>query len=175
MKDLPKKSERIEWCIMSALQKKIYNDARKRSRNTVIESVETEADGKDKASAYSKPTESKVLQKKGKNTTRAKDKKYSENSTNVLMELRKAASHPMLFRNQFTDSILTSIARALLKEPDFKERKAVFQLVKEDMEVMTDAELQGLAGMYKVSFFLFFQKFSRLRHLRTVHPEIPSG
>lgn len=149
LKDLPKKSERIEWCSLTPLQKKIYNDARKRSRKTVIESaVENPADaqGKDNVSAKA----SDIKQKKAKSGSRAKDKKYTENSTNVLMELRKAASHPMLFRTQYTDSILSSIARVLLKEPDFKERKAIFQLVKEDMEVMTDAELQALAGMYKV-------------------------
>lgn len=152
LKDLPKKSERIEWCTLTTLQKKIYNDARKRSRNTVIECAEEAAtDVQDK----SKALDNKTQQKKSKGNSRAKEKKYAENSTNVLMELRKAASHPMLFRTQFTDSILTNITRVLLKEPDFKERKAIFQFVKEDMEVMTDAELQGLANMYKVSCELF--------------------
>jgi SWI/SNF-related matrix-associated actin-dependent regulator 1 of chromatin subfamily A len=82
---------------------------------------------------------------------RTKDKMYLENSSNVLMDLRKAASHPMLFRTRFTDQSLTSIARQLLKEPDFKKRGAVFDYVKEDMEVMTDAELQFFCATYKVS------------------------
>ena len=81
---------------------------------------------------------------------RAKDKLYVENSSNVLMDLRKAASHPMLFRRRFTDEILSSMAKVLLKEPDFKKRGALFDLVKEDMEVMTDSELQAFCLTYKV-------------------------
>ena len=78
------------------------------------------------------------------------DKMYLENSTNVLMDLRKAALHPMLFRTLFTDRILTGMAKQLMKESDFQKRQAVFQYVKEDMEVMTDAELQVFCGSYKV-------------------------
>jgi len=55
----------------------------------------------------------------------------------------------MLFRRLYTDQILTSITKLLLKEPDFKKRGAVFQFVKEDMEVMTDAELQFFCQGYK--------------------------
>ena len=87
--------------------------------------------------------------KKGKANAR-KEKQYVENSANVLMDLRKAASHPMLFRSLFTDETVASIARVLLKEPDFKSRGAVFQYVREDLEVMTDSELQVYMGSYKV-------------------------
>lgn len=56
----------------------------------------------------------------------------------------------MLFRSHFTDEIVKSIARALVKEPDFKSRGAIFDYVKEDLEVMTDAELQIYMATYKV-------------------------
>ena len=107
-------------------------------------------------SAETKP---KKTQKKGKANAR-KEKQYVENSANVLMDLRKAASHPMLFRCLFTDETVSSIARALLKEPDFKSRGAVFQYVREDLEVMTDSELQVYMASYKVrklpsSFYVF--------------------
>jgi SWI/SNF-related matrix-associated actin-dependent regulator 1 of chromatin subfamily A len=88
--------------------------------------------------------------KKARATGRSKDKLYSENSSNVLMDLRKAASHPMLFRSRFTDETLTGIAKQLLREPDFKKRGAVFDLVREDMSVMTDSELQVFCATYKV-------------------------
>jgi SWI/SNF-related matrix-associated actin-dependent regulator 1 of chromatin subfamily A len=68
------------------------------------------------------------------------------------MDLRKGALHPMLFRTLFTDEILTGMTRQLLKEPDFKKRGALFELVKEDMTVMTDAELQLFCATYKVRF-----------------------
>ena len=127
---------------MTALQKKLYNDALRRSRKTVIDVTEEPSD-----SAETKP--GKKALKKGKANAR-KEKQYVENSANVLMDLRKAASHPMLFRSLFTDEIVTAIARVLLKEPDFKSRGAVFQCVREDLEVMTDSELQVFMATYKV-------------------------
>lgn len=94
----------------------------------------------------------KQLAKKGKGNPRGKEKKYLENTSNVLMDLRKAASHPMLFRTHFTDAKLTTMTRLLLKEPDFRKRGAVYEYVKEDMEVMTDSELQLFCRTYKVCF-----------------------
>ena len=140
--DLPKKVERIEWCEMTALQKKLYNDALRRSRKTVMDLTE-EPSGSAEAKTGRK------AQKKGKANAR-KEKQYVENSANVLMDLRKAASHPMLFRCLFTDETVLSIARALLKESDFKSRGAVLQYVREDLEVMTDSELQIYMASYKV-------------------------
>lgn len=125
---------------MTDLQRSIYRNALQRSRKTIVEAV-SEADDR----LPSKPT------KKSKAASKAKVTTYSENSSNVLMDLRKAASHPMLFRTRFTDDTLTGITKQLLKEPDFKRRGALFDLVKEDMSVMTDSELQLFCGTYKVS------------------------
>jgi SWI/SNF-related matrix-associated actin-dependent regulator 1 of chromatin subfamily A len=147
LKDLPNKTERIEWCEMSDLQQKIYTDALQRSRTTIFDAETTPVD-----SADTPPTNgrSKSVKKKSGKNARPKDKMYLENSSNVLMDLRKAASHPLLFRTRFTDDILSGITKQLLKEPDFKKRGALFDLVKEDMTVMTDAELQVFCGTYKV-------------------------
>jgi SWI/SNF-related matrix-associated actin-dependent regulator 1 of chromatin subfamily A len=127
---------------MTTLQKKLYNDALRRSRKTVMDLAEDPSD-----SAETKP--GKKAPKKGKANAR-KEKQYVENSANVLMDLRKAASHPMLFRSLFTDETVTSIARVLLKEPDFRSRGAILQYVREDLEVMTDSELQVYMATYKV-------------------------
>jgi SWI/SNF-related matrix-associated actin-dependent regulator 1 of chromatin subfamily A len=147
-KDLPKKMERIEWCDMTDLQRSIYNDALQRSRKTIF----------DVESGTATPTEElmengrgKPAKKKTRATARPKDKLYLENSSNVLMDLRKASSHPMLFRRRFTDQTLITVTKLLMKEPDFKKRNAVSEFVKEDMEVMTDAELQLFFSEYKVS------------------------
>uniref|UniRef100_A0A8H7Y3D4 DNA helicase n=1 Tax=Psilocybe cubensis TaxID=181762 RepID=A0A8H7Y3D4_PSICU len=136
LKDLPKKTERIEWCEMTELQRSIYRDALQRSRKTVVEAQ------LDESSESSSSKKSRVGH-------RPKDKLYAENSSNVLMDLRKAASHPMLFRTRFTDDTLSRIAKQLLKEPDFKKRGALYDLVKEDMSVMTDSELQVFCATYK--------------------------
>ena len=148
LKDLPNKTERIEWCEMTPLQKSIYTDTLQRSRKTIIEkadkpSTDTEDAGQPNGRA-------KGTKKKPKANNKEKNKVYLENSTNVLMDLRKAASHPMLFRTKFTDDALSGITKQLLKEPDFKKRGAIFDLVKEDMSVMTDAELQVYCATYKV-------------------------
>ncbi|KAJ7783239.1 SNF2 family N-terminal domain-containing protein [Mycena metata] len=143
--DLPKKTERIEWCEMTALQKSIYSDTLSRSRKFVLE---IENDESREGTATPPVTANK---KKGRSVAgAAKQKKsYLENSSNVLMDLRKGALHPMLFRTLFTDEILTGMTKQLLKEPDFKKRGALFELVKEDMTVMTDAELQLFCATYK--------------------------
>ncbi|EPT05043.1 hypothetical protein FOMPIDRAFT_136854 [Fomitopsis schrenkii] len=141
LQDLPKKTERIEWCEMTTLQRTLYNEALRRSRKTIYD-VEGAPEPEPPANGRGKGRKTRA-------TARQKDKMYLENSANVLMDLRKAASHPMLFRRRFTDSTLTSIAKLLLKEPDYKKRGALFKLVKEDMEVMTDAELQLFVATYK--------------------------
>ena len=146
---MPKKSERIHWCDMTPSQKSIYRDALKRSRKTVYDVVEP--DGSQPAAPDSKAKATK----KGRPNPRSKEKLYLENSSNVLMDLRKAASHPMLFRSRFSDETLSAMARLLLKEPDFRKRGAVFDYVKEDMEVMTDAELQAFCQTYKVCYCAF--------------------
>jgi SWI/SNF-related matrix-associated actin-dependent regulator 1 of chromatin subfamily A len=140
LKDLPNKSERIEWCDMTDLQRSIYRETLQRSRKTILEAEVDDSD----AAPSAKPSN------KSRPAPRQKDKLYSENSSNVLMDLRKAASHPMLFRTRFTDETLTGITKQLLKEADFKKRGAIFELVKEDMSVMTDSELQVFCASYKV-------------------------
>lgn len=132
---------------MTPLQATIYRDAIKQSRKTVMV-LEPPPDALDDGTLAPTPTTANTKKKKA--TTAKANKMYLENSSNVLMDLRKAALHPMLFRKQFTDDTLTSITRLLLKEPDFKKRKAIFELVKEDMTVMTDAELQLFMATYKV-------------------------
>ncbi|KAA1473889.1 hypothetical protein DENSPDRAFT_302177 [Dentipellis sp. KUC8613] len=144
LKELPIKTERIEWCDMSASQRAIYDDALQRSRKTVFD-FENLTPGSETppTNGRNKPA------KKTKATARTKDKMYLANSANILMDLRKAASHPMLFRKLFTDKTLDAITKALMKEPDFRKRGAIAQLVKEDMEVMTDAELQVFLLTYR--------------------------
>jgi SWI/SNF-related matrix-associated actin-dependent regulator 1 of chromatin subfamily A len=147
LKELPKKIERIEWCEMTTQQRTIYSDALNRSRKTIFD-LESEVST---PGTETPPVNGRVMPLKKPKAPRTKDKLYLENSSNVLMDLRKAASHPMLFRVRYTDKILDAITKVLLKEADFKKRGAVAQFVKEDMEVMTDAELQAFLGSYLVS------------------------
>lgn len=74
------------------------------------------------------------------------ERSKSSTSANILMELRKAAIHPLLFRRFFTDTILRRMAKACLHEPEFATSDA--QLIFEDMQVMNDFELQRFCLKY---------------------------
>jgi len=67
-------------------------------------------------------------------------------SSNILMDLRKASLHPMLFRRLFDDSKVNAMARHCLSEPEFEQSN--YELVVEDMQVMNDAELQWFCKQY---------------------------
>ena len=134
LKDLPRKIERIEWCDMTPLQRKLYDEAVARSRKTALE-VPT-------------PEEAASTSKKKKAPSKAKEKKYLENSSNVLMDLRKASSHPMLFRVKFDDAVLGKICRLLVKEDDY--RKFQWGEVFEELSYWPDMELQRTCYTYKV-------------------------
>lgn len=131
---------------MTSLQQTIYREALQRSRKLVmIAATESTA-----------PSTEEDLPKgrKGKTKTKTagttKPAVHKDSSTNVLMDLRKAASHPMLFRRRFVDHTVAAMAQILVKQPDFVKRGAVLDYVKEDMEVMTDSELQFFCDQHKV-------------------------
>jgi SWI/SNF-related matrix-associated actin-dependent regulator 1 of chromatin subfamily A len=128
---------------MTPLQKSIYRDTMQRSRKTVMEVIAADPLEDDL------PPEPKSKAAKKKAPTKKERKMYLENSSNVLMDLRKASLHPALFRRRYTNDMLADITRVLLKEPDYKKRGAVYQYCYEDMGVMTDSELQLFLSGYK--------------------------
>ncbi|KAG8751888.1 hypothetical protein FRC12_012223 [Ceratobasidium sp. 428] len=164
LKDLPTKTERIVWCSMTALQRSIYNETMRRSKKELEREAAEQAAALVATASPSPDPTSVSTDQKGKKRARgadvaekksatkqanmkAKTKAAEASSAHVLMDLRKAASHPMLFRRRFDDAKVRAMARGCLKEPEFEE--SVEQLVVEDMEVMTDAELQVFAKRYK--------------------------
>ncbi|KAL8842425.1 MAG: hypothetical protein Q9170_000553 [Blastenia crenularia] len=71
---------------------------------------------------------------------RAEGKKVGNETANVMMSLRKASIHALLFRRVFDDRMLRKMARDCLKEEEF--RNSEYELCLEDMSVMMDFELQ---------------------------------
>lgn len=63
--------------------------------------------------------------------------------TNWIMQLRKLAIHPSLSRNYFNDDIIDQMSTAILKEPYYRT-DGNKQYIYEDMEVMSDLELNHL-------------------------------
>lgn len=78
--------------------------------------------------------------------------KSSQNMSNVLMQLRKVANHQLLMRRLYSDELIPSIAKDILKEVEFMESNLDFVI--EDMHMMSDFELHTLCMKYSVSFIL---------------------
>ncbi|KAJ7994380.1 hypothetical protein DPEC_G00265260 [Dallia pectoralis] len=66
--------------------------------------------------------------------------------SNVMMQLRKMANHPLLHRQYYTADRLKAMSRLMLKEPTHFDADPV--LIQEDMSVMSDFELHRLCQQY---------------------------
>ena len=77
---------------------------------------------------------------------RVAGKKNGNETTNIMMKLRKASIHPLLFRRLYDDEKLAKMSKACLKEDEFRESDV--NLVFEDMSVMTDFELHHFSETY---------------------------
>ena len=117
LKHLPAKHRSVQYCELSASQKKIYDDEKARAISVI--------------------------------TRREAGEKTGSESTNVMMNLRKASIHPLLFRQIYSDELLTKMSKACLKEVEFAESNV--NLVFEDMSVMTDMELHQFCDRYPES------------------------
>ncbi|KAI4160628.1 MAG: hypothetical protein LQ342_005561 [Letrouitia transgressa] len=77
---------------------------------------------------------------------RAAGKKIGNDSANIMMSLRKASIHPLLFRQLYDDNLLKEMARSCQQEPQFFDTN--LDMVYEDMTVMTDFELNRFCHKY---------------------------
>ncbi|KAI8602308.1 SNF2 family N-terminal domain-containing protein, partial [Dissophora ornata] len=148
LKDLPQKVERVVYCDLHPAQRVLYDMIMSSSalQESLQDSVEDipdviELDSMD-------PQAKSRAAKKGNTKKAAAASKRSANEfANILMQLRKAADHPMLFRELYTDDKLKTMAKAITNEPEFCDSNIKF--VEEDMSVMTDFELHRLCKQYK--------------------------
>lgn len=77
---------------------------------------------------------------------RAEGKKGTKSTSNLMMQLRKAAIHPWLFRRHFSDKIIEKMSKDIMKEPVYQNNNQKFIL--EDMTVMNDFELNRLCRTF---------------------------
>jgi SWI/SNF-related matrix-associated actin-dependent regulator 1 of chromatin subfamily A len=130
LKDLPKKSLFVEYCPMTKGQAEIYRESEISSSKT----LKTLA-------AETEKTKKRGPALKGKDRvignlewdTGPSDKKIGDSGSNVLMNLRKAANHPLLFRSHYTDAKLKVLAKDIMKEPEHMSKD--YACIIEDMEV----------------------------------------
>lgn len=77
-------------------------------------------------------------------TARAAGEKVGNQTANVMMNLRKASIHPLLFRRLYNNDLVRKMSKACLQEEQYRDSNPT--LVYEDMEVMTDMELNRFCG-----------------------------
>lgn len=122
LKHLPGKHRKVEMCELNTQQREIYEG----EIRLVMEHRQMVKDG--------------VLPKDAKE----KAKVQSSSSKNLIMALRKAALHPLLFRRLYSDDIIARMSDAILDEPEYAEN-GNRQYILEDMSYMTDFELHKLS------------------------------
>ena len=154
LKDLPKKFEKIEWCEMTPLQREVHSEAMTRSKKALMETADKDIGDLDEDD---EPIVKKPSARTGSKTG---NKSNANSGSNVLMDLRKASNHPMLFRRLYDNKLLRVLAKECLKEEEFMDRDK--NLIYEDMEVMTDFELHRFCGGYKVSLLVSFRRNASL-------------
>ncbi|WVQ73693.1 hypothetical protein IAR50_003273 [Cryptococcus sp. DSM 104548] len=136
---LPPKIETVERCEMTAAQSKLYKETMRKSKKVLSALSEDALEGvaeEDESGAGKKPA------KKG-----AKPKKASGLTTsgsNILMDLRKAASHPLLFRRLYDDAKIKKLAKECLNTPSYCDSNLDYVI--EDLEYMSDFEISNFCS-----------------------------
>ena len=125
LKQLPQKTEEIIFCDMSSRQEKEYNNLvayfKKRKDELLLEQTEKanmEKEKKLKASSVPSKTEEilDIISNSISSSKKQTDKKENEDSSsNIFMELRKAANHPLLRRVIYDNDKLKQMAKLIMK------------------------------------------------------------
>ncbi|KAF9965877.1 hypothetical protein BGZ73_001241, partial [Actinomortierella ambigua] len=154
LKDLPAKIHTIVECDLVPSQRALYD---RLMETSALQAALKESEAAEEAAAAA------LLEGGGTAKTGANGKKVTtaaaakavaatrkaanEQFANLLMQLRKAADHPMLFREQYKDSQLKTMAKTITREIEFCDSNIDY--IEEDMSVMTDFELDRLCKQYK--------------------------
>ncbi|KAJ3054463.1 hypothetical protein HK097_001756 [Rhizophlyctis rosea] len=158
VKELPGKTVNIVRCAMTKGQRAVYHSIVAESKKTYMvaqaaaaaAAVSSAADEVDES-----PQKGKGKKGKGK-AAKAKAVKGKaaagdaacapadgkKQAANVLMQLRKAADHPLLFRRHYKDDKLRVMSKDIMKEVEYFDANQ--QYIFEDMQVMSDFELHSL-------------------------------
>lgn len=140
LKQLPKKTIEVIHCDMTLRQGKEYKNLltkyKERKERILLASQEA---------AETKKKLKKSNEEINLNSDMKKVDLKEHSASNVLMELRKAANHPLLRRVIYNDEKIDEMARLVFKvsPPDTN-----LNYVREDMSVMSDYELHKLCPLY---------------------------
>lgn len=127
LKHMPGKTHEVVYCEMTDTQKELYQQEYAESQK-LVEANNSSASG---TSTPGTSTRESSVVPKGSNKFK-----------NSLMQLRKAAIHPMLFRRFYDEDKLKVMAKDIMKEERYATANEEY--IYEDMEVMNDLELTRL-------------------------------
>ncbi|WVO18027.1 hypothetical protein L204_105725 [Cryptococcus depauperatus] len=138
---LPPKTETVEHCEMTKAQSQLYSETMRKSKKILSEMDENaleEVAGEDDAAASNSKT---AVTKK---TKAKKPSGLATSGANILMDLRKAASHPLLFRRLYTDAKIKKIAKDCLNTPTYCDCNLDYVI--EDLQYMSDFEISNFCS-----------------------------
>ncbi|KAJ3169478.1 hypothetical protein HDU88_000668 [Geranomyces variabilis] len=140
--DLPAKTQEVVLCTATDRQRELYEGIIAESRQTMLDAAAASATASTTVSETAKP-------RKGKRKPAAAPPPQTgvKGLSNVLMQLRKAADHPLLFRRHYKDDKLWLMSQQIMKEDEYLDANR--QFIYEDMQVMSDFELHGLCCKFK--------------------------
>ncbi|KAH9879111.1 hypothetical protein J1614_002546 [Plenodomus biglobosus] len=72
---------------------------------------------------------------------------FVKDHANVMMKLRQAAIHPLLFRHRYNDAKIKAMSKACLREDMFAESNA--DIIYEELQLYQDYQCHQLATKYK--------------------------
>lgn len=129
LKYLPSKNHEIIKCEMTATQRDIYDSYIRQGKETRLERERRKTlTGKEAEAVRMVPIAS---------------------SSNVMMSLRKASMHPLLFRRIYTDEMLHEMSNKIMHEPEYVSANVDY--IFEDMQVMSDHELNALCEKFSTT------------------------
>ncbi|KAF9207315.1 hypothetical protein BGZ49_000730 [Haplosporangium sp. Z 27] len=151
--NMPKKIQTVIYCDLHPDQRVLYDRIISSSElKAAIGEVDSDG-GVDPIELDSMNSKAKAKMEKSskkgptKKEVAAIEKVSRDKFANMLMQLRKAADHPMLFRELYTDDIIKQMAKAITKEVEFCDSNITY--IEEDMSVMTDFEIHRMCKQFK--------------------------
>lgn len=130
--DLPPKIEKVETCEMTKTQAKLYRETMQRGKKILKDLDDDELEREAEEDTEAVTTKKAAAAAKGGKAAPSK-KAAGQSSSNILMDLRKAASHPLLFRRKYTDAKVRRIAKECLNTPRWCDSNLDYVI--EDLEV----------------------------------------
>ncbi|KAH6590846.1 hypothetical protein BASA61_005093 [Batrachochytrium salamandrivorans] len=145
LKDLPAKTHVLNMCDAVVSQRQLYQDILSLSKKS------TDTDGSSSTSVSTKGLMPDMLTD-GMNSlpissTPETASLATRQLTNILMDLRKVANHPLLVRSRYTDAKLRVMAKTIMQEPEHRLKNVDY--IWEDMTVLTDFEIHQLCLKYR--------------------------